>query len=236
MTRNAARFLAAAVVLSALAAACGGGGGGTKTTAQTVSPSNTSKQHTPVVLTGTPDLDQVIGAALAANDIELAGLAGYEKVACKKDSTEKAGAPPACRESESDGTQVEVLASSACDLGWVRPEQVPDAFRSNLSPEKPELVSVYKPHVNPADFGGGFGADAVAVFRTNKHVDGQAGGVALHIKVGRVVWIEADCRNLTELTAPQRVDSIIFDPAVGAVPATATATPEQPTATPTPGG
>ena len=235
MTRKTVCSLAAAVVLSVLAAACGGGGSsGTKTTVKTVPP-NTSKERTPVVLTGTAVLDQVIGAALAADDIELAGLAGYERIACKKDSTEKAGAPPACRDNESDGAQVEVLPSSACDTGWVRPEQLPDAFRFNLSSEKPVLVSVYKPRVNSAEFGGGFGSDAVAVFRTNKHVEGQDAGVALHIKGGRVVWIEADCRNLSELTAPARVESIVFDPAVGAIPAT-TPAPEQPSPTATPAG
>ena len=186
---------------------------------KTLPPANTSKQHTPVALTGTV-LDQTIGAALAADEIELAGLAGYSRVACKKDSTERAGAPPACRDNESDGAQVEVMPSSGCDTGWVRPEQLPDAFRFNLSSQKPVLVSVYKPSTNPAEFGGGFGADAVAVFRTNKHAEGPDAGVALHIKGSRVVWIEADCRNLNELTAPPRVESIIFDPAVGVVPTT----------------
>lgn len=184
------------------------------------------------MLTGTPVLDQVIGAALAADDIELAGLTGYQKVACKKDSSEKGGEPPACRDNESDGAEAEALPSSGCDTGWVRPEQVPDAFRFNLSPQKPELVSVYKPRVNSADFGGGFGTETVAVFRTNKHVEGEDAGVALHIKGGRVVWIEADCQDLAELTAPQRVESVLFDPAFGAAP---TSTSAAELATPTPG-
>ncbi len=233
MTRNAACSLAAAVVLSALAAACGAGGdSGTKASVRTVPAPNTSKERTPVVLTGTPVLDQVIGAALAADDIELAGLAGYEKIACKRDSTERTGAPPACRDNESDGALVEALPSSACDTGWIRPEQVPDAFRFNLPSEKPELVSVYKPRVDSSEFGGGFGTDFVAVFRTHKHAEGPDAGVALHIKGGRVVWIEADCRNLTELTAPQRVESVLFDPAFGAAP---TSTSAAELATPTPG-
>ncbi len=224
MTRTTVCSLAAAVVLSVLAAACGGGGdSGTKTTVKTVPPANTSKERTPVVLTGTV-LDQAIGAALAADEIELAALAGYSRVACMKDSTEKAGAPPACRDNESDGAQVEVMPSSGCDTGWVRPEQLPDAFRFNLSTGKPVLVSVYKPRVRPTEFGGGFGADAVAVFRTNKHAEGPDAGVALHIRGSRVVWIEADCHNLSELNAPARVESIVFDPAVAAVP-TATAAP-----------
>ena len=231
MTRKNVRSLAAAVVLSVLAAACSGDGSGTKTL-QTVPPANTSKQHTPVVLTGTV-LDQTIGAALAADEIELAGLAGYSRVACKKDSTEKAGAPPACRDNESDGTEVEVLGSSGCDTGWVRPEQLPDAFRFNLSSAKPVLVSVYKPRFSPTEFGGGFGADAVAVFRTIKHAEGPDAGVALHIKGSRVVWIEADCHNLTELNAPARVDSVLFDPAFGAAPtATPAADSAKPAATP----
>jgi hypothetical protein len=235
MTRTAACSLAAAVVLSLLAAACGGGGSGPKTTVKTVAPSNTAnpaKERTPVVLVGVPEPDFVIGAALAADDIELAGLAGYTKIACKKGSTEKGGAPPVCRDNENDGTEVEAMPSSACDTGWVRPEQLPDAFRFNFASEKPVLVSVYKPRINQADFGGGFGADLVAVFRTNKHAEGQDAGFALHIQGGRVVWIEADCRALTELTAPPRVESIVFDPAVGTVPS---ATPAPALPTPTPG-
>jgi hypothetical protein len=193
--------------LAVLVAACGGSG--VKTVVRTA-PAAVAPSRTPVTLTGT-EVDQVLGAAIAVDDIELAGLAGYQRVSCKKGSAEGSGEPPICRDNESDDTSVEVLPSSACSDGWVRPEQAPDAFRFALQ-AKPELLAVAKPHIAPTVFGGGFGAEEVAIFRTGTHAEGQPSGVALHIKSGRVVWIEADCHNLFELVAPEKVDSFVFDP------------------------
>jgi hypothetical protein len=208
MVRNAARILAAAVFFSVIATACGGGG--TKTVVRTVNAGASPSR--PVVITGDGSLDFVIDAALRVDDIALAGLTGYQHVPCKKTAPEQLGGAPLCRENESDGTPVEILASSGCSNGWVRPEEVPDAYRFTLAPDKPELVAVIKPRDGPATYGGGFGAQAVAVFRSRTSSDGQPGGVALHITNGRITWIEASCRNLAELTAPDRVESVIFDP------------------------
>jgi hypothetical protein len=207
MTRHPARYACAAILAAAFVAGCGGGSG-TKTTVRTVPASEATR----AVVTGDPPVDQVIAAALASDDIELAGLVGYQKVACKRDSAERSGDPPSCRETEADGTLVEVLPVSACDSGWVRPEQVPDSFRLDLPQGKPVMVAVLKPKATPTTFGGGFGADQAVVFRTGTHGDGSAMGVALHLRNGRVVWIEADCKNFLELIAPEKVDAFIVDP------------------------
>lgn len=229
MAQNAACSLAAAVFLSVLVAACGGSG--TKTVVRTP-PASVAPRITPVTLTGAPALDQVLGAAIAVDDIELAGLTGYQNVSCKKGSADGPGEPPSCRDNESDDTPVEVLPSSACSDGWVRPEHVPDAFRFTLQ-AKPELLAVAKPHIAPTVFGGGFGAEEVAIFRTGTHAEGQPAGVALHIKNGRVVWIEADCNNLFELIAAEKVDSFLYDPKGIATPLSPAPPAAESTAAPT---
>lgn len=195
-------------------------------------PASVAPNRTPVAVTGISALDQVLGAAIAVDDIELAGLTGYSKVACKKDSSEEPDAPPLCREDEPDGAQVEVLPSTACDNHWVRPEQVPDAFQANLQ-AKPELLVVVKPRVSPTTFGGGFGAEEAAIFQTGTHAEGPLAGVALHIKNGRVVWIEADCHNLFELVAPEKVDSFLYNRGEITTPTSPTSSAPLSTATPT---
>lgn len=218
MTRHPASHACAAILAAAFVAGCSGGSG-TKTTVRTPPAS----QPTRVVVTGDPPVDQVIGAALVSDNIELAGLVGYQKIQCKKDSPGRPGDPPPCRDTEADGTAVEVLpVTASCDGGWVRPEQVPDSFRLDLPEGKPVMLAVLKPKATPATFGGGFGADQTVVFRTGTHGDGSAMGVALHLRNGRVVWIEADCRNLLELIAPERVDAFIVDPNGTVTPSTPT--------------
>ena len=221
MVRNAACSLAAALLVSVFAAACGGGD--TKTVTRTVA----GPTHPPAaVVTGDGTIDQILDAALRSDDIALAGLTGYERVACKQGSAEQAGAAPPCRDNENDGASVEVLAtSSMCANGWVRPEQVPDAYRFNLGPDKPELVEVIKPRLGPTTFGGGFGSTVAVVLRSRTGTDGQPGGVALHLNNGRIAWIEASCLTLAELTAPDRVDAVIFDPKNPAASSSPTASP-----------
>ncbi len=226
MVRTTACVLAAAVLVSVLAAACGGdGGSGGNGDAKTVSVPTAAKP--PPGVTGDGAIDQIITAALVKDDIALAALAGYERVACKTGSAQGAGAAPVCRGDEADGASVEVLASSACTNSWIRPEAVPDVFAYNLAPGKPELVTVIKPRLRPEDYGGGFSATAVVVVRSRFGAGGQPEGVALHLRNGRVVWIEASCRDLAELIAPDRVEAVIFDPTAAAPassPASATAT------------
>lgn len=215
MSRTPASFLALAAILVALAAACGGGS--TKTTTRTVAvPASTR-----AAVTGDGAVDQVIAAALASNEIELAGLVGYQKIACKKDSRQGPGDPPLCRDNESDGTAVEVFASTGCDGTWVRPEQVPDVFRAGI-PKGAKLLAVFRPKDVASRLGSSFGADHVAVFRVGAHGDGQASGAALHLKNGRIVWFEADCRNVLELIAPDRVEAFILDPSGTVTPPTPT--------------
>jgi hypothetical protein len=156
-----------------------------------------------------PAVDQLLVAAIAKDDIELAALTGYQRVPCAAEGSFLA---PECRVGEEIGTEVDVLAASACDDGWVRPEEVPDAFRLALEPDTPELLAVYRPAYGEGTFGGGFGSNVVAVFDTGARDDGTPKGVALHINDGRVVWIEADCPELSELLLPERIESFIIEP------------------------
>ena len=197
--------IASFLVACALAlVACGGDG--TETTTTTTTPPE--PRPTLAQSSGLPEVDQLLVAAIAKDDIELAALTGYQRVPCGTDDV-----APACREGEENGTEVDALAASACDDGWVRPEEVPDAFRLALEPDTPELLAVYRPVYADGTFGDGFGATTVAVFDTGTREDGTPKGVALHINEGRVVWIEADCPELSELLLPERIESFIIEPA-----------------------
>ena len=210
MLRTACVFLAA--ISAAFAIACSDSG--STTTVKTLAPgeAGTPKPRpTLVVSTGRPEVDAVIASAFARDDISLAGLAGYQKLACV--SPEEAAEGPVCREDESTGDEVEVLAVSGCDPSWVRPENVPDIFRLSLATDTPKLLAVYVPANPEGTFGGGFEATAVAVFDTGFRVDESPKGTAFHIKDGRVVWIETDCNDLASLLYPAKVASFIIEPA-----------------------
>jgi hypothetical protein len=201
-----AGFLALSALALVLAAACAGSSG-TTTNVRTVEPGS---RVTPNAVTGTGELDTLIVAAVGGDDIALAGLAGYQKLPCKK-----APAPgelaPTCRATEDEGTEVEALPVSGCDRALVRPEQVPDAFRTAFPGKDTNVLSVYRPKADPAVYGGGFGAGEVIVFTTGTHPNTSPMGAALHVKDGRIVWLESDCDNVSALVAPNRVDSFILD-------------------------
>ncbi|MBI2723450.1 MAG: hypothetical protein HYX50_00165 [Chloroflexi bacterium] len=196
------------------------GGGGTNTTSSTVAAPTAA---TPRAITGIPELDQVVSAALDADAIRLASLTGYQQVACVKTPPQGPGAPPTCRDTEEDGKSVEVLASTACEGGWVRPENMPDAYRLALE-GTPKLVAIFVPRPDPNAFGGNLGVEYVAVLST-----GQRGGVntgaALNIKQGRVVWLQTQCQNVLSLIAPERVQSYVLPPTGVETPAAASPTP-----------
>ena len=219
-----AGFPALALIGVALFAACGGGGSGTTTTIRTVVP----RTVVAVATTGVPALDQIIIAAADADTIELAGLTGYQRIPCKKDIPQPApGDPPLCRDNESDGASVEVLPSAKCEGGWVRPEQVPDAFRAALGDSPPKLVAVYRPKLDANAPGGSSGAQQVVVFDTGAQQGGDESGAAFHIRDGRVVLIATACTKLSDLIAPNNVASFIIEPtgASGSAAATPTAAP-----------
>ena len=180
---------------------------GTTTTVRTTEP---DPLPTLAVSTNDPSLDQVIMEALARNDIELAGLTGYQIRPCGP--VGQAGEEPECREGEEPGTEVEVFAGSSCTNAWVRPETVPDAFRLSLAPDEPTLLAVYVPNYPEGTFGGGFGATAVAVFGTGSRVDGTPKGVSMHVLDGRVVWLQNDCANVSELLSQDGIASFIIEP------------------------
>jgi hypothetical protein len=205
MFRPAPGIVCLLAAIAATFVACGGDG--TETTTSTSEPPR--PRPTLAVSSGLPEIDQLLIAAIAKDDIELAALSGYQRIACGTgDGT------PVCRENEPEGTEVDVLAASACEDGWVRPEEVPDAFRLALEPDTPQLLAVYRPVYPEGAFGSNLGATAVAVLDTGSRDDGTPKGVALHIREGRVVWIETDCPELSELLDPARIESFIIEPTV----------------------
>src|SRR4029077_18550783 len=120
------------------------------------------------------------------------------------------GAPPTCRDTESDGTEVEVLASKACEQEWVRPEQVPDAFGQALQ-GSPQFDAAYVPKD-----GAMIGAQYVVVFTTGSRPDGSPSGAALYIKDGRIAMVQTLCNSFSELVNPDVVQSYVATPISGA--------------------
>ena len=229
MNRKAGVPALALLVFAAIVAACGGGDSGTKTTIRTI------PARAPVATTGVPELDQIVGGATSVDTIELAGLTGYQKISCKKSIPNPApNDPPLCRENEPDGAQVEVLASAKCAGEWVRPEQVPDAFKAALGDGTPKFVAAYRPKPTFSTFGGGLGAQQVVVFETGSRPGGGQSGAALYIKDGRVVIVATECANFADLIAPQNVASFIIDPKGVTPSAAATEPPPPPADTPAP--
>ncbi len=223
-----------AAIGCALALAACGGGGGTTVSERTVPASGTvAPKPTLETSSGFPEVDAVIAAALAQDEIELAGLTGYQILPCRPES--EAGDGPLCREGESGGDQTEVMAATTCENGWVRPEAVPDAYKLAFAPDPPQLVAVYTPRFADAAFGGGFGSTAVAVFKTGVHEEsGLTRGTALYIKQGRTVWLRGDCADLVELLDPAGIDTYLIAPG-GAEPLpspTPAPPPEEPTLEP----
>jgi hypothetical protein len=204
---------------------------GSSTDVRTLEPGDVEPRPTLAVSSGAPEVDRVIIESIAKDDIALAGLAGYQNVACRADGDP--GDAPICRDSESPEDIVEVLAASACENGWVRPENVPDAFRLALAPDTPELLIAYRPLYPEGTFGGGFGATSVVVFATGSREDGTPKGTALHVREGRIVWIQNDCANVSELVTSPFIESFLIQPA--ATPAAPPAdTPAPPVETPIP--
>jgi len=216
MLRPAGIILATAFAVFAFAAC--GGGGGTTVTERTVPVSGTAvPRPTLETSTGFPEVDAVIAAALVQDHIELAGLTGYQVLACRP--PEEPGDGPPCREGESAGAEIEVMAATTCENGWVRPEAVPDAYTLSFAPDPPELVAVYTPRFTDATFGGGFGATAVAVFKTGIHEEtGLTRGTALYIDKGRTVWLRGDCTDLVELLDPSGIETYLIAPAPAELP------------------
>jgi len=214
---RAAAIAGIAAVLALAAAACAGGGG-TTTTVRTV-PAAAS------AVTGVAEVDRLVAAAESGDAIELAALTGYTRVACDPQAGDTGDAPK-CRDSEGGGAEVEVLASSGCDRAWVRPEQVPDTYRSALA-DGVRLYAVYEPNAAAEASTRGSGAQYVIVLVGSNREDGPAAGVALHVKDGRVTWLERSCAQVGELVGADRVRSFVVAPA-GPTPAAETPTAPPP--------
>jgi len=196
--------------------------------------------------TGIGDLDHLIQSARDGNFTELASLAGYQWINC---TTSAEGASPKCRGNEPAGTSVEVLATSSCQRGWIRPEQVSDALRELLPSGEVSVFAVYRPNDDSDTYDGGFGSQYVAVLSAGKRSDGKPAGVGLHVTGGRVTWLEHECSEILELIATSRVKSFIIPPVSsgatqtgGTPPAGTTSAASMPSAgttspvsTPTPG-
>lgn len=210
MQGSSTRAIVAAICACAAALATTACGGGTKTAPGTA----LARTPTAVSVTKIPEVDRLIDLATSANVIGMAGLTGYEKLAC---STTAAGPgdPPACREAEADGDVVEVLASTACEGGWVRPEKASDAYRAALGKGTPQLFAVYIPKEDPSAFGADFGVQYVIVMSTGQRSDGKTSGVALHVRDGRIVWLQTECEFFLALVSQDVLASFVVGPIVG---------------------
>jgi hypothetical protein len=209
-------FLALAGAMAATAGACGGSGNDGPS--NTPAPAAATSAPGP---TGVYEVDHVIESAISGNVIELAALAGYQHVGCQGAGNAVAAQ---CYGGEAPGTKVEALAFSTCDHSWVRPEHVAEQYKQLLPSGQVSLYAVYRANDTSNTFEGGFGAGYVVVLAAGKRSDGQAAGVALHMKDGRVTWIEHECKGIFELIAGSRVKSMIIAPG-GTKPATPGATP-----------
>lgn len=179
-----------------LVAACGGNGGG-NVAVRTVAPGSPA----PPVSTGIGDLDHTLTAALAGDFIELAGLTGYQLVACVAQPTGD-GSPPICREGEAPGDEVQVLLTYVCEPEWTRPEAVPDFYRELLGSNR-ELHAVYRAKTGFLTLD----AEYVGVIRT-----GNGEGAALAIKGGRVITAGSNCDTFESLYGEDMVESFIIEP------------------------
>jgi hypothetical protein len=202
-----AMFAATCACAVALAGIACGGGSGSATTV--TAPAGGAA---PRSITKIAEVDHLIDLATGVDVIGLAGLTGYERVPCSGTAAGASGDPPLCRSNESDGETVEVLARSACDTGWVRPEAAPDAYRAALKNGTPQLFAVYVPKSDTNAFGADLGAQYVVVLSAGRRGDGTPAGVALHVKSGRVVWLQTECDQFLALVSQDVVASFVVDP------------------------
>jgi hypothetical protein len=206
----------------ALTAACGDDDGGTTSTSRTVRPGP------PAPTVGIGELDQLIRAAYAGDEIELAALTGYASVPCTESDNPDLGRP-ACREDEEENQQVQVLPASSCENGWVRPEQAPDLYAANLPDSGVNLYAIFLPNIGFTTFGGGFGATHVLVFEpAGDGGDGDSAGAALWVDGGRIVWVRSICDSFDELIDPDEITSFLREPAEGAAEDGETSDSEEP--------
>jgi hypothetical protein len=222
LTRNTGRGVAGLLAVAAIVVAMACGGGKSSDSAVSV---GTAGAGGP---TGNGDLDHLIRSAQDGNFIELASLVGYQTVKCVKGS---GGDAPTCGATESEGTSVEALPWSGCERGWIRPVQVTDSFRAALPSGQVQLFAAYEANDTSNSYAGGFLSPQVIVLST-----GKRSGVALHVKGGRMMWIEGACSDVNDLVLAWRVKSFIIPPASsGATQAAGTpaASVIPPTATPT---
>ena len=167
--------------------------------------------------TGDGAIDQVIDAALAADDIALAGLpdtrmSPARRTRPRRPATHRAAARRRPR-ARSWRCCPSLRAATAAGCG---PSRCPTPSGCDL-PEGPEsLGAVARAVRDPADIrrrvrrhGDGDRS------RTGLHADGQPMGVALHLKNGRVVWIEATAEP-ARADGPERSSRSSFDPNVSA--------------------
>ncbi len=204
------RIIALVLATSALLIAACSGGGGKKSATNTDQPSSgPAPTAVEIKVPGTEPVVLILNAALAGDNIELARLTGYTQLGCVAgDGSTQA---PGCREGEDAGKQVDALGALQCDGSWLRPEAVPDAYRSAL-PATSTLYAMYVPKPNSAAFGASLGAQFVLVMQSGARADGSPSGVALHIRDGRVVMIQTPCDSFQQLVNPDVVNSFVISP------------------------
>lgn len=195
------------VAVAALMGACSGGKSATKTD----QPSAAGPAPTPVEIKvpGTEPVVLVLNAALAGDAIELARLTGYSQIGCADGAAPTQG--PTCREGEDAGKQVDAIGASQCAGSWLRPEAVPDAYRTAL-PGSSTLYAMYVPKADATAFGSSLGTQFVLVMQSGARADGSPNGAALHIKDGRIVLLQTPCDSFLQLVNPESVNSFVIAP------------------------
>jgi hypothetical protein len=201
------RLLAAALCLAALTVACGGDGGDDDNNTGPTQPAENgpTREATVAAPEGVPPI--VYDALVRKDTIDLAGLTFYRQVPCVQGEASSEG--PACRDTDDPNANVDAFPIELCDLMWVRPELVPDAYAGALGDDDVELVAAYEPR--PGTLPAGAEAMWVVVMRT---VDSDPPtGAAFAIEAGgRIVSIEAACNDLASLYADDRVARFIVEP------------------------
>jgi hypothetical protein len=174
-----------AVLLAALALACGESGNGTGTpSAESPTPAVSPKVPEVPERTGIAELDAIIDGFVFSGTKPLWPLLRYTILPCTHAGG--LGGPPGCRPDQEEGTAVEVMPVSTCELELLRPHE----FERRLTGlVEQDIYGVYQatPEVR-------FPGDYVIVL-TQPQADDPAKGMATDVivKDGRIVGVDFSC-------------------------------------------
>ncbi len=184
----------AVVVVAAVAVACGDGDtapaspssapGGEETQASSPTPVLGDKERQVPERTGIAELDAIIDGFVFSGTKPLWPLLRYTILPCTHAGG--LGGPPRCRPDQEEGTPVEVMPVSTCELEWLRPHEF-ERMLTGLVQD--DLYGVYRatPDVR-------FPGEYVIVL-TQPQADDPAKGMATDVivKDGRIVGVDFSC-------------------------------------------